>query len=416
MDKLPDDITKTSVRLLIREPFYGHLCAMILRVVTDQEGRVALGWTDDWALQLRVHRAYWNSLRTEDQKLGVIKHQLLHLVFKHPFRRHAFGNKTNFDIAADLVVNQYLSASQLTADAITIAQYGFPVNLPLEAYYRLLQEHVGWLSTGAEHGPLQQQNGTMAPGGGHGTSQDAENAAATNDRGKNGPLSEHALWDIDAASGSSIRELTSQQVDELITASCKRLGAPDMGKLPAHVRDHLQQILERFKPIVSWKRVLKLFAASARKTYLEGTVKRASKRFGTVPGIRIRCKQRILVAIDTSGSINLEDLESFFGEVYHIWKQGAEVMVIECDAAIQATWVYKGKSPTAVTGGGGTDLTPPIVFANGKYRPDALIYFTDGRAQAPAVKSRAPVLWLVSSGGISEKDWHFLPGRKVKMR
>ena len=57
----------------------------------------------------------------------------------------------------------------------------------------------------------------------------------------------------------------------------------------------------------------------------------------------------------------------------------------------------------------------PIAFANDDYKPDAIVYFTDGYAPAPEVISRKPILWMISSNGINEDTWDFLPGRKAKM-
>jgi hypothetical protein len=51
------------------------------------------------------------------------------------------------------------------------------------------------------------------------------------------------------------------------------------------------------------------------------------------------------VVIDISGSIGDDVLEVFFREIHGIWKNDAEVMVLECDADVQRTYDYKGKTP-----------------------------------------------------------------------
>ena len=35
----------------------------------------------------------------------------------------------------------------------------------------------------------------------------------------------------------------------------------------------------------------------------------------------------------------------FFNEVHSMWQNGAEIEVIECDAAVQKIYDYKGKFP-----------------------------------------------------------------------
>jgi predicted metal-dependent peptidase len=87
----------------------------------------------------------------------------------------------------------------------------------------------------------------------------------------------------------------------------------------------------------------------------------------------------------------------------------------ECDTQIHNKYVYTGHPPEVVSGRGGTAFDAPIEYANDTYLPDAVVYFTDGYAPAPTVICRKPILWMVTSEGIEEDAWDFLPGRKVKM-
>jgi hypothetical protein len=54
------------------------------------------------------------------------------------------------------------------------------------------------------------------------------------------------------------------------------------------------------------------------------------------------------VAVDTSGSVPDSDLSRFFSEIHGMWRQGAEIVVIECDATVQKVWDYKGHFPDRV--------------------------------------------------------------------
>ena len=174
--------------------------------------------------------------------------------------------------------------------------------------------------------------------------------------------------------------------------------------------------MNSLQPSINWRRTLRLFAASSSRTRIRNTIKKPSKRYGTSPGIKIQRKQKIGVALDSSGSVNHEELQLFFSELYHIWKQGAEIMVVECDVDIQRIYPYRGKTPELVQGRGGTRFDAPIKWANEDYRPDALIYFTDGFAAKPEIRCRIPLLWMISPNGLAAENWDSLPGRKVKMQ
>jgi predicted metal-dependent peptidase len=168
---------------------------------------------------------------------------------------------------------------------------------------------------------------------------------------------------------------------------------------------------------VDWRRVVKLFSESSSKTKVKNTMKRPSKRFGTVPGIKIKKLKKLLIAVDTSGSVEKQDFEVFFGEIYHLWRQGAEIKVVECDMVIQREYDYRGKTPDFVLGRGGTDFNEPIRFANRVFQPDGLIYFTDGFARKPEIAPRCPLLWVITKNGLPPESDEFklLPGRKAKL-
>jgi predicted metal-dependent peptidase len=187
------------------------------------------------------------------------------------------------------------------------------------------------------------------------------------------------------------------------------------GNLPAEIRTELDAIAQRRKPQIDWKRTLRLFASSGYRTEVVATQRRMSKRFGTFPGIRIRRKQRLAVVIDTSGSIGEDVLEVFFREIHGIWKNDAEVMVVECDADVQATYPYKGKTTPAVKGGGGTSFDPALAWVssprNGTF--DACIYLTDGYASAPEARPRCPMLWVITAGGLVGDHLKF--GRVIQL-
>ena len=178
----------------------------------------------------------------------------------------------------------------------------------------------------------------------------------------------------------------------------------------------MQSRLEHPPSAINWRGMLRLFAGRAASTRLRNTIQRPSKRFGTVPGVKIRRRQRLMVALDTSGSIGQEDLEPFFNEIFQLWRSGAEVEIVECDTRISRRYAYRGATPDAVEGRGGTNFSEPIDLANLE-RPDALIYFTDGFAEPPQIAPKVPTLWVISRRGLeaTHPSWQKLPGKKLKL-
>jgi predicted metal-dependent peptidase len=127
-----------------------------------------------------------------------------------------------------------------------------------------------------------------------------------------------------------------------------------------------------------------------------------SKRYGTRPGIKVQRLQRLLVAIDTSGSIDQEMIKAFFAEIHGAWKAGAAVHVVECDAKVQRDYQYTGRLPDMVSGGGGTEFEPVFRWMLNQPKFDGCIYLTDGCGPAPATRPRCKLLWLVAGGEVDE--------------
>ena len=150
MNPIIEEIAKTSIQLMLKEPFYGHFFSSILKDVSDKTDSVALSISGKQMLKLIVNEDYWNNeLKsandegTKNLRYGAIKHQILHIVFKHLLRIPEFGNKQLFSIAADIATNQYINSDQLTGDAIRLEDFpDFELNRgqSLDYYYKKLND------------------------------------------------------------------------------------------------------------------------------------------------------------------------------------------------------------------------------------------------------------------------------------
>lgn len=440
-----DEVSKTSIQLLLNEPFYGHFFASLIREVSDKTDSLATAFAHNQMIKLLVSEAYWNeTINKPELRYGEIKHQILHIVFKHMLRVHNYGNKRLYGIAADLLINQYLESQQLTNDAITLADFpdfNLKEKQNIDYYYKKLlevldgPEMVGGYAPDDDLEDLEisdndDNDDDFAPGAPRSDDFSMNNPRietpyySSEDRlielleDENLQLDQHNFWEDFSKLSNSEKKVLEGYIDQALMNSYERYQrSKNTGKLPGDLEEHLKSLMESQTPQVNWKRILRLFTESSSRTYIKNTIRRPSKRYGTTPGIRVKKKQKVLVAIDTSGSVNEAQLKEFFAEIYHIWKQGAEIFVVECDTIIQNKYLYQGTTPNNVKGRGGTDFNAPLQFANTKYFPDAIIYFTDGYAAPPTVYSRKPILWVITKNGINEMSiaWHELPYRKVKM-
>ncbi|MDB4671330.1 VWA-like domain-containing protein [Pirellulaceae bacterium] len=406
-------ISRTVIGLLIDEPFFAHLLGSIPREISDRTQTVGLELNSFGPRLLINEQYYLKTLRSESQRRAVIKHEALHVAFSHFCRGAGTQIKDLLDIASDLVVNQFVRASSLPNDAVTLAtfpQLKLKPNDTLENYYTALSKHytpdmsqsgessnrrgAGGTSAGDAEGSDKGRKGTGGKKGKRKSEATEETLRKTLQQSRHG---DHQYW-------GTADKATAYAVEDLLIRARQRTPIKDWGTIPGPIGDLINMILEQRKPQVDWKRQLRLFGASSRRTRVVHTIRRVSKRYGTRPGIKIKRFQKLLVAIDTSGSIDTDALELFFSEVRGMWRNGAEVMVVECDCDVQRIYSYRGNTPDVISGGGGTDFDPVFQYAksNRNLQFDGIIYLTDGYAETPTVRPTCRVLWVITPDGTKE--------------
>jgi predicted metal-dependent peptidase len=395
-----EEVGRSILSMLLKEPFYAHLLGGVPRRIGEDVPTAAVALTPRGP-ELLVNPGFFLGELNPQERVAVIKHEALHLVFRHlyrPLMRN--GNAELFNIAADLVVNQHVAPWPLPESAVTLALFPdlkLEPNRHLEWYYEKLE---------ALHRETQKQGSpqqTSAP-------QSAEALERIM-----GPQrhSDHRYWAATGGKGfgegteeakgtaplsETLRQALEADMERHLVRARDRTSSDAWGRVPAGIRSELATVQERRQGKVDWKRTLRLFASSGFRTKVVPTNKRMSKRFGTFPGIRIRREQRVAVVVDTSGSIDPVALQAFFREIHAVWRTGAEVVVVECDAAVQQAYPYRGKTPTSARGGGGTAFDPAFAWLreprNGHF--DVCVYLTDGYGPEPAIRPRCPLLWLVT--------------------
>lgn len=416
-----EEVSKTCIKLILKEPFYGHFFTSIIKSVTDEVPTAGVRMLNSFNIELGINRRFWYSLE-EKKRYGLIKHEVLHIVLKHivKARTKEMPDALIANLACDLVVNQYIEEDCLPDKAIRYVdfkemgvEYGVEIKAEMDAvyYYKKLKKIQELYREKLNTYRLKSEDESFKPS----DFPELEDIFA-----KSIPLvANHDGWRDIANLSDPEKKIIGSAIDRMVKNTIERTGKSKLaGSIPLSILKELNTIMESFVPNVDWRRALRMFSASGRRTYLKNTMKRQSKRYGTNPGFKITSRHHLLIGVDTSGSIDMVELRAFFSEVYHIWKQGIEVTIAEFDYEIQQVYSYKGKVPQFVKGGGGTSFDPLIDLANTKVLPDAIVVFTDGYAKKVKLLSRKPVMWMVSAEGTKagEIEWEQLSGRKIKMK
>ncbi len=109
----------------------------------------------------------------------------------------------------------------------------------------------------------------------------------------------------------------------------------------------------------------------------------------------------LIVAIDTSGSINDELLGAFIEEFKSIMQNFPAVAIelIIADAKVHGHYSFQGgeKMDFPLKGGGGTDYRPVFEYIDANLPMSSmLLYFTDGEGIFPRIPPPYEVLWALS--------------------
>jgi len=158
---------------------------------------------------------------------------------------------------------------------------------------------------------------------------------------------------------------------------------------------------------VDWKEMLWQFVdRNSRTDYSWTQPNRRYIHFGLyLPSLKSEELRPIVVAIDTSESIDKDMLEHFSAELTAILESyRTNCTVIYCDANVQNVEEFGSDDLPIVLkpkGGGGTDFRPPFRYAdkNG-LSPSCLVYLTDMWCSQFPDEPDYPVLWLrIGKGG-----------------
>jgi len=221
---------------------------------------------------------------------------------------------------------------------------------------------------------------------------------------------EHPTWEEFEGISEAEQKLIDKQIQRILTEA-KEQTVKKQGHVPGEV-EGLIKIEEIVPPKFDWRGYIRRFTGISTKVYTKKVRRKENKRFSDFPGLKIKMKQHMLLAIDTSGSVSDTELKEFMNEIHHIYKAGVEITIIQCDTRINSIEPYKGKNEITVRGRGGTSFEPVLDYysANGK-KFTSLVYFTDGECYTRQ-KPKGNVLWVISERSELNKS---LPGKVIKL-
>ena len=115
---MKNDLSKISKDLMLKEPYYGFFLIMLNKVWSNRLPTAGVS-KNGINYQLAINSEFWDSLSTL-HKLGLLKHELLHIAFGHLTTFTLFKDKRLANVAMDMEINQYIDKDLLPEGGINI--------------------------------------------------------------------------------------------------------------------------------------------------------------------------------------------------------------------------------------------------------------------------------------------------------
>ena len=408
MSDIENKLLSARTRLILDKPFLG---ALVLRLPMQQADPSWCSSTFSDGKTFYYNSDYIDELDIEQTQFA-LSHEALHCALSHFYRR-GHRTKTRWDIACDYAVNPLLINDGLKPTPEARYQEEYEGMTAEEIYPCLDDEEPDDEPQDEDDADNQEDNDNKDDD----RDADPEENDSDNDSDSDGEGNQDKDQGQDSDGNSDSRSnggstgapkpggMSTREMEELNTQWQQRTAAAAQS---AHQRGSLTGDMARMVDFLlqaqlPWRMLLaRYMAMTARDDY---SYSRPSSRRGdpaVYPSMR-SSETNIVVVIDTSGSIDKEEMREFISEIDAIKSYvRARITLLACDSELDegCPWCFEPwdefNRDVAIGGGGGTNFRPPFEWQAGQDRdPDLLIYFTDAIGLFPSIEPMYPVLWLI---------------------
>ena len=390
MDK-QQSLSKISKELMLKEPYYGFFLIMLNKVWRKDLPTAGVS-KNGINFQLAINEEFWTGL-SEMHQMGLLKHELLHIAFGHLTSFKSFKNHRLANIAMDMEINQYIDKDWLPKGGIDIDDYE-DLDLERKAGCRYYYDKLNQFQE------EKDKNGSCG-------NEDMDKLL---DQAANGEGPDHSTWGEFEDLSEAEQKLIEKQLQKVL-ADAKEQTVKKRGNVPGEIEGVII-VEEIVPPKFDWRGYIRRFTGVSTKVFTKKIRRKENRRYEENPGLKIKMRQHMLLAIDTSGSVSNTELQEFMGEIHHIYKAGVDVTIMQCDTSIKSIEAYKGKNEINVVGRGGTEFDPVLDYYNANQKKyTSLVYFTDGECYTSVIP-KGNVLWVLSERSNMNDS---LPGRVIKL-
>lgn len=211
----------------------------------------------------------------------------------------------------------------------------------------------------------------------------------------------------------ALKEIPQDERQETYSLFMSKTKKDIRGKMPADTTADLsRQIQYKRKRQIKWQNVLRRIMGTTPygKRDTKTRLNRRQPLRADLSGTLSDRKADLVVAVDTSGSLDHDQLKTALSEIMDMkTRLGFTMTLIQCDCEIKSIKKIRKPSnlPRSIWGMGGTSYRPVIDYINEnrKYRHSVLIYFTDGYGDSSIPKPLClKTIWVIISNAKHNKE------------
>ena len=388
---------------------YSQIIASGKNEVVDAktEGRMFTAYTDGInKVYCKEHIAEYEA---ESELRGMVLHENLHVALKQiPRHRDLSHDHKMLNYAMDFVVNDVIkntvgttghNKEPLVTLNPTWLYHPMFHNWSVRRVYEYLKKRKEELDkvdkNGSQPQPCPQQNNSSMKGEDQ-SETDIDEALRNMDKG----MDDHVFKEV--------KDMTAEELKKLEDAVDKALRQGGMlaGRMGASIPRVIGDLLD---VKVDWREVFREFVQSAMRGKDEYTWRKMNKSYLAnnmyLPSIHSETMGEVVVAIDTSGSIDNEQISEFASELASICEtcNPDKVRVLWWDTKVHGEQVFEGNYNDIAKmlkpqGGGGTHVgcVSDYMIKN-SINAEVLVVFTDGYVEnSPKWEVSTPAMWFVT--------------------
>lgn len=367
--------------LLLSEPFFARVSRYVTKWASYTIPTVGVRINkDSLNFEMIYNPKFFKELKNDEERRAILMHEFYHIALAHCTgrRKEDVPHKIQ-NIAMDLAINGLPNMINILPEGGCIPGKGMFKDLPpghaFEWYLAKLQDM-------AEE--QEQGEGEGQPG-------DAET------------LDDHSGWDGKDAEGKgaqgeddNAKQIAEQKLKDVIEKAANEC---DQGSSWGSVSNDMKSTIRNaFTHKLDPKVLFRHFCNASIRSSKKHRITKINKRWPMVhPGRVWERRANVAIAIDQSGSVSNEMLETVYGWMNELASL-VDFTVIPFDSGVFEDKVFVWKKGQKKTRErvlqGGTDFNAPTKYINEKRKDiDGLVIFTDLEAPTP-VRCKVKRIWI----------------------